>query len=476
MQFFSIAFFALMAVCFVSIKICNSVSKSDKTKILFSKILLLAASYAFIIFADWRFALVIAGLTLTTWFAAKYKKLIPVGIVLAVLALAFFKYTNFFIESFDKLVGRDFTALNIILPLGISFYTFSAIGYLVDVYRKKVNPESILNVALYLSFFPKITSGPIQRSYDFFKQADSVREIGASSFSTGIQIFLFGLFKKLVLADRLSVFINQVYATPNVFGSFTVFLAVIAYSFQMYFDFSGYSDMAIGVAKILGFDLPRNFNLPYMSHNVTEFWKRWHISLSSWLMEYIYFPLGGSRKGKVRTYVNLFLTMFIGGIWHGANWTFVLWGLFNGLALAGHKLWTKLTGSDKRKPTLIGSAISILLTYLFFAFCPILVRAENLSAAAGIVGRIFSFSPGLEQPYLWLFISLALYFGAVAVAKYKSRNNNPKLKRLNVSTIEGFYPMLNLSKFWQLTFFLVLVGITLILAFTGGSPFLYGNF
>ena len=476
MQFFTIAFFALMSIVFIAIKLCNTFIKSKNTRIITANAVLLAASYAFIIYADFRFALAIAALTIMTWLFAKKEKLIPLGIVLAVVSLGFFKYTNFFIESFSKLFGNDFTALNLIIPIGVSFYTFSAISYLVDVKRGKVKADNLLYVALYLSSFPKLTSGPIQRSGDFFEQAHSDRAIGFDSFKTGIQIFVFGLFKKIVLADRLSVFVNQVYATPKAFGSLTVLLAVIAYSFQIYFDFSGYSDMAIGVAKILGFNLPRNFNLPYLAHNVTELWKRWHISLSSWLMEYLYFPLGGSRKGTFRSYLNLVLTMVIGGIWHGANWTYVFWGLLHGLALVVHKLWMTFTKSYKKKPTLAGSIISIILTFAFTSFCWIFFRANSFENAIDIITRVFSFSSGLEQPYLWLFISLVLYFAAVIFAVVKSRKSEKKLKKLNVSMVDGFYPVLNLSKFWQLTIFFVFVGLTLAFAYTGGSPFIYGNY
>ena len=476
MQFFTIVFFALMTIVFIAIKLCNTFIKSKNTRIITANAILLAASYTFIIYADFRFALAIAALTIMTWLFAKKEKLIPLGIVLAVVSLGFFKYTNFFIESFSKLFGNDFTALNLIIPIGVSFYTFSAISYLVDVKRGKVKADNLLYVALYLSFFPKLTSGPIQRSGDFFEQAHSDRAIGFDSFKTGIQIFVFGLFKKIVLADRLSVFVNQVYATPKAFGSLTVLLAVIAYSFQIYFDFSGYSDMAIGVAKILGFNLPRNFNLPYLAHNVTELWKRWHISLSSWLMEYLYFPLGGSRKGTFRSYLNLVLTMVIGGIWHGANWTYVFWGFLHGLALVVHKLWMKLTKSDKKNPSLVGSIISIILTFAFTSVCWIFFRANSFENAIDIITRVFSFSTGLEQPYLWLFISLVLYFAAVIFAVVKSRKNETKLKKLNVSRVDGLYPVLNLSKFWQLTIFFVFVGLTLAFAYTGGSPFIYGNY
>ena len=476
MQFFTVAFFALLTVVFIAVKLGNYFIKDTKAKVCFANTVILAASYAFIIYADYRFAVAIAALTAATWFFAKKEKLIPLGIVLAVVSLGFFKYTNFFIESFAKLFGSDFTALNLIVPLGVSFYTFSAVSYLVDVKRKKVQPENLFNVALYLAFFPKLTSGPIQRSGDFFSQAKNERNVGVQSFQDGIQIFVFGLVKKIVLADRLSVFVNQVYATPKAFGSFTVFLAVAAYSFQIYFDFSGYSDMAVGAAKILGFNLPRNFNLPYLAHNVTELWKRWHISLSSWLMEYLYFPLGGSRKGKFRTYLNLVLTMVIGGIWHGANWTYVFWGLLHGLALAVHKVWMALTKSDKKRPSAVGGSISIILTFLFTSFCWIFFRAESFENAMEIITRMFSFSAGLEQPFLWLFISLFLYFTAVIAAVIKSKKNTIEPKKKNVSRTDGFYPVMNLSKFWQLTLFFVFLGLTLVMAYTGGSPFIYGNY
>ena len=476
MQFFTIAFFALVTVVFVAVKLGNTLIKESKTKNTFANAVILAASYVFVIYADYRFALALAVLTAATWFFAKKEKLILLGIVLAIVSLGFFKYTNFFIGSFAKLFGSDFTALNLIVPLGVSFYTFSAVSYLVDVKRKKIQPENLFNVALYLAFFLKLTSGPIQRSGEFFEQANSERKIGVHSFCKGSQIFVFGLFKKIVLADRLAVFVDQVYATPKAFGSLTVFFAVVAYSFQIYFDFSGYSDMAIGIAKIIGFDLPRNFNLPYLAHNVTELWKRWHISLSSWLMEYLYFPLGGSRKGKFRNYLNLVLTMVIGGIWHGANWTYVFWGLLHGLALAVHKIWMKLTNSDKKKPTIVGSVISIALTIIFTSFCWIFFRAESFDKAVGIISRMFSFSDGLEQPYLWLFISLAIYFAAVIFAAIKSRKTPVSQKKKNVSMINGYYPVLDLSKFWQLTLFFVFVGLTLVMAYTGGSPFIYGNY
>jgi alginate O-acetyltransferase complex protein AlgI len=302
------------------------------------------------------------------------------------------------------------------------------------------------------------------------------REIGWNSFEPGIQIFVFGLFKKLVLADRLSVFVNQVYKTPLAFGSMTVFFAAVAYSLQIYFDFSGYSDMAVGIAKILGFTLPKNFNLPYLSHNVTEFWKRWHITLSTWLQDYLYISLGGSRKGRKRTYLNLLLTMLLGGIWHGANWTFLAWGGGHAVALSIHKVWMRVTKSDQEKSSGIASGISIVITFLYVTFLWIFFRAESLSQAVLIIRRIFEFRKGLEQPYLWLFVSLVLLAVCSILAYQKSKSSDRGLIKKNVSVVCGYYPLVNLSEFWGLVWFFVFCGSLICLAYTGGSPFIYGQY
>lgn len=479
MQIVSFVFFGFVAAVFLMLLLINRIFKDDSKAALISNIVLLVASYAFITYADWRFAAVILAITAVTFFSAKYKKAQKIGIIFAVLCLAFFKYTNFFVESFEKVFNLDHTTVSIILPLGISFYTFSAISYIVDVSRKKTEQKSFIDVALYLAFFPKITSGPIQKSADFFKQISEKRKVGWSTLLPGIQIFAFGMFKKIVLADRLSVFVNQVFGTPLSFGSFTVFLATIAYSFQIYFDFSGYSDMAIGIAKVLGIDLPKNFNLPYLAHNVTEFWKRWHITLSSWLQEYLYISLGGNRKGKIRTYVNLILVMVIGGIWHGPSWTYVIWGLLHGAALAVHKIWMTVTHSDKKNHSSFANVISIAVTFLFTDFCWIFFRASTLSQALMIIKRIFAFDSGLEQPYLWLFIALAVFIVACIAAYLKSKKcGSAQLptKKHNVSLVNGYYPIFDLTKFWGLVVFFTLCGLIICLAYTGGSPFIYGAY
>lgn len=477
MQIFSILFFSLTAVVLATIFLGNKLCKEDSGKIAFSKWVLLIASYLFVGYADYRFLLVLAALTGIVWLCAKKEGCIKFGIIAAVLALAFFKYTNFFAESFSRLFGKeDFTTRNIIMPLGISFYTFSAISYLVDIRRGKLQPMSLLDVALYLSFFPKITSGPIQRGKEFFEEVNRPRNISWDNICVGAQIFCFGLFKKFVLADRLSVFVNQVYGTPLAFDGVTVWLAVLAYSLQIYFDFSGYSDMAVGVARMLDIHLPRNFNLPYLAHNVTELWKRWHISLSSWLQEYLYISLGGNRKGKTRAYFNLIATMVIGGLWHGANWTFIAWGALHGVALVAHKLWMQWTGSNQKEHKRLPNLLSILITFVFTSFCWIFFRAESMEKAFQILGRMFSFGDGIVHLYLWMFIGVAALIVCSVVAAAATKDRTLPQKRKNQSFVQGYYPVLDLNKFWNLVLFFIACGLILCLAYTGGSPFIYGTF
>ena len=477
MQMFSVWFFCLTSAVLALILMGNKMFKQDSQKVVFSKWVLLIASYLFVCYADYRFFLVLAALTGIVWFCAKKESYINYGVIASVLALAFFKYTNFFADSFSRFFGKeDFTALNIIMPLGISFYTFSAISYLVDIRRGKLQAMPLMDVALYLSFFPKITSGPIQRGKEFFEDINRPRNISWENFCIGIQIFCFGLFKKFVLADRLSVLVNQVYGTPLAFDGFTVWLAVLAYSLQIYFDFSGYSDMAIGVARMLDIRLPKNFNLPYLSHNVTELWKRWHLSLSSWLQEYLYISLGGNRKGKVRGYFNLITTMVLGGLWHGAKWTFIVWGALHGTDLIIHKLWMELTGSNRKEHNLLSNLLSILTTFVFTSFCWIFFRAESMSKAFEILGRMFSFGNGIVHLYLWLLVGVAALFACSLIAAVATKDRMLPEKRKNQSYVKGFYPILDLNKFWNLVLFFIACGLVFCLAYTGGSPFIYGTF
>lgn len=439
--------------------------------------MLLAASYVFYAYWDWRFAFLLLGLTAVAYFSALgyaktgKKGCTAIGVVVPLVVLGFFKYFNFFVDSFAELFGIQRTGtLNIIIPLGISFYTFQALSYTVDVARGKIAEEkNFVRLAMYISFFPQVVSGPVVKARDFLPQLKEDRNISLKNLEKGIQYFVFGLFKKIVIADRIAVGVNAVFSAPENYHGVSILLAVIGYAVQIYCDFSGYSDMAIGCGKALGYDLTRNFNMPYISKNVTEFWKRWHISLSTWLMEYLYIPLGGNRKGVVRTYINLFLTMLIGGLWHGSSWNFVIWGALHGGALCVHKIWMKLLGHDKHyKGKPLGNIMSGICTFLFVSFCWIFFRADTFGTAIKVIKGIFTWQSGIVFYSSWTVLALVLtvIFTGVAMIRSAKQKTAP----------EGFYPMVNLNTVWGLTILLVAIGLAVGLAYTGSSPFIYVQF
>lgn len=436
---------------------------------------LLAFSYFFILKSDWRFCICVVAVTFLAylfgeWIERKRSKIIlSAGIILLVSFLAYFKYTNFFVNSFRSIVGLYSVTLNIILPIGISFYVFSALSYLIDVYRGDYPAErNILYFALYISFFPKLTAGPIVRGKDFFPQVKEYRGIQWEAFKTGIQIFVFGLFKKIVLADHLGVFVDDVFHAPVAFNTGTVILAAISYSLQIYFDFSGYSDMAIGVSKILGFDFKPNFNLPYISKNMSEFWKRWHISLSSWFQDYLYIPLGGSRKGEWRTYINLMLVMLISGLWHGAGWTFIAWGALHGIASCVNKAFGK-------KLKALGPWVNGTITYIFVTLFWVVFRADSFSTAVKVWIGMFTAHTGINQPYTWSFFAIACLIAGTIVAWRHSKKIGRKDKAGEL-IIDGLYPVLDLSKFWSQVAFFTFCGLTIIMGYFGNTAFIYGAF
>ncbi|MEM7417561.1 MAG: MBOAT family O-acyltransferase [Gemmatimonadota bacterium] len=315
-------------------------------------LLLLAASYFFYMSWNWRYAGLILFSTTVDYFLgrkmsetevqARRKRLMIVSITLNLGLLGFFKYNNFFVDS----TGGLLTALGVnlpldtlrhsfLLPVGISFYTFQSLSYTIDLYRKHIDVEhSFIKFALFVSFFPQLVAGPIVRAADFLPQLRTTPNVDRERVLSGMALIFRGLFKKVVFADLLAgLGVDTVFASPSDYSSLTLLLALYGYSFQIYNDFSGYSDVAIGAARIMGFDLPDNFRRPYHSQNVREFWTRWHISLSSWLRDYLYIPLGGSRASAGRVRFNLAATMVLGGLWHGAAWNFVLWGAWHGFLL-----------------------------------------------------------------------------------------------------------------------------------------------
>ena len=438
--------------------------------------LLLLASYVFYGWWNWKCCLLMLGLSATAWYCSlvwarsRRKLAVVLGVVIPLLILGIFKYFNFFLDSFCQLFGIARSgALRILLPVGISFYTFQSLSYTIDVYRGRVEAErSFLRVALYISFFPQLVAGPIVKAGDFLPQLRRERTITLRGLERGVQIFAFGLFKKIVLADNISVFVDAVHKSPAAFSALTLLLAAYAYAIQVYCDFSGYSDMAVGCAAVLGYELPRNFNLPYLSKNVTEFWKRWHISLSAWMREYLYYSLGGNRKGRARTYLNLFLTMVICGLWHGAAWTFVAWGTVHGIALCLHKLYT---GWRKRRGLSGGplwGAVSLLLCFNYASLSAVIFRAESLSSAWQILRAIFTGQRGVTFISFWAVVGLLL----TAAAEFAALR---RAKRLG-TPLDGYYPQLKLDTLGGLVLFFSFIGLTLTLAYTGQSPFIYFQF
>lgn len=477
MTFASISFLIFFGCILVLLLIADRILRENETayrKI--SHIILLAGSYFFYGWWNARFCMLLAFVTVMSYGMAlgmersrtKKKIWLGVGISIPLLVLAYFKYYNFFVSSFCETFGiENKLAIDVILPVGISFYTFQAISYLIDVYRGELEVrKNFIHYALYIAFFPQLVAGPIVKAKEFLPQLEETRKITLKRLEMGVQIFLFGLFKKIVIADNLSVFVDDVYRVPSAYSTITVWLAVFSYSIQIYCDFSGYSDMAVGCAACLGYDLPRNFNLPYLSKNVSEFWKRWHISLSSWLQQYLYIPLGGNRKGKVRTYCNLMITMVLGGLWHGASWTFVAWGTLHGVALCVHKSFRKIC--PKKTEGIITDVISIMTTTIYVSVCWIFFRATDFTNAIEIWKRLIPVQIGITKYYSFSLFAIAVLFVASVVAIIRGKRRKTR--------IDGFYPLLDLTKFWHLVVFWVVVGLTIGLGYVEGSPFIYFAF
>lgn len=334
--------------------------------------------------------------TVTRW---KRKLWVVVSLCVNLGLLCYFKYTNFLLECWASLTGGSFSMLDIFLPVGISFFTFQSLSYTIDVYRREIKPlTNLLDYAFYVSFFPQLVAGPIVRARDFIPQIRRPLFVSDEMFGHGIFLIVSGLFKKAVISDYISVnFVERIFDNPTLYSGVENLMGVYGYALQIYCDFSGYSDMAIGIALLLGFHFNINFDSPYKSASVTEFWRRWHISLSSWLRDYLYISLGGNRKGKVRQYVNLIITMFLGGLWHGASWNFVLWGVLHGVALAVHKFWMSLTGRKKGEQSHgIRRFFGVVVTFHFVCFCWIFFRNADFATSVDMLRQIFTvFRPQL---------------------------------------------------------------------------------
>lgn len=384
-------------------------------------VFLLLASYVFYAYWDWHFLVLLFGMSFLSWLGGRKianasegggrcqfvrKSLLVSIIVLDLMVLGAFKYYNFFVGSFADLFGLQSSihSLKIVLPLGISFFTFQAIAYVVDVYKRKIEPTNLVDCLLYIGFFPKLLAGPIERPTNLIPQIQKPRVFDYNLAVDGCRQMLWGLFKKVVIADNAALYVNQVYGDyANQSGS-TLLLAAILYTIQIYGDFSGYSDMAIGTAKLFGFRFRDNFLFPYFSRNMNEFWRRWHISLNTWFVDYVYIPLGGSRNGKWHTIRNIIIVFLLSGLWHGADWSFVAWGAYHGLLLVllillnRNTKYEHVVAYDKTIPTLkeLGQ---MLLVFALATFGWMMFRADNMTQFIDYTARMFS-TDLFSAPYL----------------------------------------------------------------------------
>ena len=345
--------------------------------------------------------------------------LLALSVIIDLSLLAYFKYTNFFLGSISEIIGNNFQPLDIFLPVGISFFTFQSLSYTIDIYRREIRPlPSLLDYAFFVSFFPQLVAGPIVKARDFVPQIRKPLQITRRMFGMGVYLIIIGLFKKAVISDYISInFVERVFDQPEMFSGLEVLLGIYGYALQIYCDFSGYSDMAIGIALLLGFRFPMNFNAPYKSVSVTDFWRRWHISLSTWLRQYLYISLGGNRKGKLRMYLNLIITMLLGGLWHGASWNFILWGALHGVALACHKFFSQDVLHHDRHYTSIGwrRIIAIIITFHFVCLCWIFFRCSDMETSTTMITQVATnFHPELLwqviSGYPWVFGLMAFGF------------------------------------------------------------------
>ncbi len=374
-------------------------------------IFLLLASYLFYGWWDYRFLALIAASTLVDFFIgiylkktsneAKRKILLSLSLTFNLGLLGFFKYYNFFIESWiDSWAGlglsMNLSSLNIILPVGISFYTFQTLSYTIDIYRKQIEPtKNLINFSVFVAFFPQLVAGPIERAKHLLPQFSKKRIFNEERAISGINLILWGLFKKIVIADSCAIYVNAIFDDYENMNSASLLLGAFYFAFQIYGDFSGYSDIAIGTGRLFGFDLMRNFNFPYFSRNIAEFWRRWHISLSTWFRDYLYIPLGGSRGSKWQQIRNVFIIFLVSGFWHGANWTFVIWGGLHALfflpLLLGNQNRKHLNqvAEDKLLPS-FRELLQMLVTFGITCFAWIFFRAATLVEAVNFIKRIFT--------------------------------------------------------------------------------------
>ena len=442
---------------------------------LIRKWVLLLASCVFYAWWDWRFLGLLAAVVLLGYYASRFmlathdsKKrsaLLWFSVTSHLAILGFFKYSNFFLDTFNWAVsplGWRVGALNVILPIGISFYTFEALSYVIDVYKGTAKPaNSLLDYAVFITFFPRLVAGPIMRAKGFLPQLERGILLNFDNFFEGIQLFLRGMLKKVVVADNLVVAVSQVYNAPGVFSPLSVWMAVFAYSVQILYDFWGYTDMARGIGRMLGFDLPLNFNLPYASQSITEFWSRWHISLSSWFRDYIFFPLERRRFKWLGKTGNMLVVFLLSGLWHGANWNFIFWGGMHGVYLVVERAfdWAKPVQHPwtSYKAWLRSVLVFILLTITWVPF-----RSPDWNTTLLIFKKLLfvDMQYSIEWYYGWALFGIPL----VIVGGWFARR------------FEWRWPIFQIQKTYTLAFILLEILIIFFFAPVKSSPFIYFQF
>jgi alginate O-acetyltransferase complex protein AlgI len=467
MSFISAEFFVLLLVLLGALVIFRQPAPR--------KLILLSASCIFYAWWDWRFLGLLAAVTFLDYYIShflvqttdpgKRKLLLWTSLVINIGFLGIFKYFNFFIDTLNVLsapFGWQTGTLNIILPIGISFYTFETLSYIIDIYRGVAKPaDSLLDYAVFITFFPRLVAGPIMRATEFLPQLERGIHLDVNNLFEGAQLFLRGMLKKLVIADHLSMAVDAIYSSPAIFSSPTVWLTVFAYSIQILYDFWGYTDMARGLGRMLGIELPVNFDLPYTAQSITEFWSRWHISLSTWLRDYVYIPLGGNRNGNLRTYINMMITMLVGGLWHGASWNFVLWGGLHGVYLvmerflAGAKPAQSPWSSYKAWGRALLVFVLVTITWVPF-------RSPNWQTTLMIFKKLFfvDMQYGIQWTYGWSLLAVPLIIAGGWVAR----------------RFEWKWPIFPIQRTYTLGFMLFEILVIFFFSPINMSPFIYFQF
>ncbi|MEZ4809851.1 MAG: MBOAT family O-acyltransferase [Allomuricauda sp.] len=453
--------------------------------------MLLVASYYFYMSWNVKYALLIAFSTIVTYQSGiliekvKTKKakqiVVAVSFITNLAILVFYKYFNFFSESISEvfhlfLIDINLPILDLLLPVGISFYTFQALSYTMDVYRNEIKAERHLGIyALFVSYFPQLVAGPIERSKNLLPQLRNLEGLCYANLRSGGLLVLWGFFKKLVIADKISILIGTVYENPAQYFGIEIFAAVILFSVQIYCDFSGYTDIARGVARLMGVDLMKNFDSPYFSKSITEFWRRWHISLSTWFRDYLYIPLGGNRKGINRTYLNLLIVFVVSGLWHGASINFVIWGFLHGVLIVLEKIFPTKNDKLGAQDRLSYNTLKILLLNTFVIFLWIFFRADTFSDSIVIINNLFNWNAedvfngnlynlGLSKGELWLSV---FFIAVMLIVEYYN------------SFIMGVREMfLKQHYLFRLTFYVVII-LTILIFGTYGEEqkeFIYFQF